>query len=140
MQTFYIYTDAALTSVFSNYLTAVQNSDGSSPPVDFQLWLGSTASGKKLQTETSPGTGLITASVTDLAPSSGHPASDIKLATTQGGLASATGGASLTLGSTILSGVGNAATFWVRMTDSTHVAGVSTELSITFNALIELAQ
>ena len=43
---------------------------------------------------------------------------EIKLALTEVGLDSATGGASLSLGSTILSGVSEAVTFWVRDTNA----------------------
>lgn len=46
------------------------------------------------------------------------PISEIKLATTQAGLASATGGAPLSLGNTILSGSSNAFSFWMRVTNT----------------------
>jgi hypothetical protein len=53
---------------------------------------------------------------------------EVKLATTQAGLAAATPGAGLNLGTTLLSGVGNATPVWVRVTnpdaniqDQTHL-------------------
>jgi hypothetical protein len=133
MSTFHLYTNAGLTVLFSGTLTVNQNIDGSSGPVDQQLWIGSTATGKTLQADSNPGVDQIVMSVTDSAPGSGNPASDVKLALTQGGLAGATGGASLNLGTTILSLVANAVTFWVRVEDSTHVVGLSTELQFTTN-------
>jgi len=42
---------------------------------------------------------------------------EVKLATTQAGLAGATAGAGLNLGTTLLSGVGNATPVWVRVTN-----------------------
>jgi len=137
MATFALYTDSGLTTGFSGVLSVFQNVDGSTGPVDTQLWLGSTAVGKTLQAESDPGVDQITITPTDAAPGTGHPASEIKLALTQGGLAAATGGAALNLGTAITSGVGNAVTFWIRVQDSTLTAGVSTELSFPTNLLIE---
>jgi hypothetical protein len=137
MATFKVYTNSSLTTEFTGSLNAIQNVDGSSGPVDFQLWIGSTASGKTLQADSDPGVDQITLSVVDASPSTGHPASEVKLATTLGGLATATGGAALNLGTTILSLVANAVTFWVRVEDSTNVVGTSTELSVTTNTLRE---
>lgn len=133
MSTFKIYTNAGLTTEFTGSLSASQNANGSTGRQDFQLWLGSVAASKTLQADSNPGVDQIALSVVDSAVGTGHPASEIKLATTQGGLAGATGGASLNLGTAISSGVGNAVTFWVGITDSTGVVGTSTELSITSN-------
>lgn len=51
-----------------------------------------------------------------------HQTSEIKLATTQAGLNSAVAGASLNLGTSIRSGVANAKTFWVRVTNAVTTA------------------
>ena len=42
--TFKIFSDAALTTEQTGNLVATQNADGSTPPVEFQLWLGSLGS------------------------------------------------------------------------------------------------
>jgi hypothetical protein len=137
MATFKIYTDAALTVEFVPPLSAVQNADGSTARQDFQFWLGSAASGKTLQADSNPGVDQIALSVVDAAASTGHAATEIKLATSQAGLAGATGGAALNLATAITSGVANAKTFWVGWKDTTGVVGTSTELSITTNLLRE---
>ena len=138
MATFKIYTDAALTTEFTGTLSFTQNVDGSTGRQDVQLWLGSTSTGKTLQAQSNPGVDQIALSVVDSAPASGHPASEVKLALTQGGLAGATGGDSLNLGTAISSSVGNAVTFWIGVTDSTGVGGTSTELSVQTNMLREI--
>ena len=138
MATFKIYNDANLTSEFTGFLTASQNVDGSTGMSTFQKWIGSVASGKTLQAESDPGVDQITLSIVDGSPGSGHPASDISLALTEVGLAGATPGASLNLGTSISSGVGNAVAFWIGMEDSTHVVGTSTELTVTLNLCREV--
>ena len=62
---------------------------------------------------------------------------EIKLATTSGGLASATPGAGLNLGTSILSGVGNAATFWMQRTDADLVDQDQTQLRLATNPVRE---
>ena len=62
---------------------------------------------------------------------------EIKLATTSGGLAGATAGAGLNLGTTILSGAGNAATFWMQRTDADLVDQDQTMLRLATNAVRE---
>lgn len=131
--TFAFYLDAALTIPLTSSLLTSQNADGSSGFQDFQIWLGSNAVGKTLRADSNPGVDQLTLSVVDAASGSGQPASAIKLAATQGTLAAATGGASLNLGTTILSTVGLAVSFWVRLTDTTHVVGTYTDLSLTLN-------
>lgn len=66
------------------------------------------------------------------------PTSEIKLALTSGGLGSATGGAALTLGITLLSGVSNAVRFYVRVTNTITAVSSSVgtpELGININAV-----
>ncbi len=138
MATFKIYRDAALTLEFTGSLTNVQNVDGSTGMTTHQLWLGSIASGKTLQAESNPGVDQITLTPADSAPGTGHPATEIKLATSSPGLAGATGGAALNVGTSLASGVGNAFEFWVGVTDSTGVVGTTTELSVTTNLLREI--
>lgn len=138
--TFAFFLDAGLTTAAAGNMVFQQNSDGSTGPVDKVVYLGSTASAKKVQAASNPGVDQISISVVDAAAGSGHPASEVKLATTQGGLGGATGGASLNVGTQLLSGVGNAQPVWVRVQDSTGTPGTSTELSIQCNELTETAQ
>jgi hypothetical protein len=64
-----------------------------------------------------------------------HEPTEIKLATTAVGLDSATGGAALSLG-TSLSG-GSAQAIYIRLTDATGGGVASTNCSIDFNTLVE---
>lgn len=139
LASFKFYTDAGLTTPLTGNLVSTQAADGSSDPVDFQIWVGSTASGKKLEAESNPGVDQIVVSVTDTTAGVGHLPTEVKLALTQAGLTAATGGASLNLGLTILSLVANAVSFWIRVDDATGTVGTATELGITTNTLIELA-
>lgn len=136
---FNLFQDAALTRPLTGALTFY--GDLTNPaPVDKQLWFGSPASGSKCQASSNPGVDQIALSIADAAPSSGEPASSIKLALSQSALAAATGGASLNLGATINSGSANAVPVWMRFTDATGALGTYTDLSWTFNNLIESAQ
>ena len=138
MATFKLYTNAGLTTEFSGTWAVTQNVDGSTGMSKLQLWLGSVASGKTLQAESNPGVDQIAISLTDSAPGTGHAVTEMKLATTEGGLTGATAGAPLNLGTSLSSGVGNAVVFWVGLTDATGVTGNSTELGFTTNLLREI--
>ena len=184
MSTFAFYADASLTTPLTT-LTTRHLTDASTDPIDAQIWLGSTASGKQLRAASNPGVDQIALTITQkiaawaagAAIASGavrRPTStnnrvyqaggagttgateptwpttigdavvdnditwtclayedtpnEVKLATTQAGLAGATAGAGLNLGTTLLSGVGNATPVWVRVTnpdaniqDQTHL-------------------
>ena len=135
MANFNFYTDANLTVVFSGEWAATQLSNGTSPMATLRLWLGSPTTPGTLQAASAPGVDQITVSIVDLAPSAGHPATELKLALTEGGLATATGGSSLNLGTEIQSGVNNAVSFWIGWKDNTHVLGTSSELSWQTNPL-----
>jgi hypothetical protein len=136
---FKFYTDAALTTPLTSNLVATQNVDGSSDPVVHTIYLGSTTTSRQLQANSNPGVDQITVSLVDSAPTTGHPTTDVKLALTENGLATATAGAALDLGVQILSGTVNAKAIWIELDDSTLTLGTSTELSITSNALRETA-
>lgn len=69
-----------------------------------------------------------------------HETTELKLALTQGGLAAATPGAPLDLGTTILGGVANAVEFWLRKTNAVTTVGDNTgfgEHGIFINEVIE---
>lgn len=130
------YADAGLTTELAS-LARSANSDGSSGNVDAVIYIGSTAVGKTFRALSNPGVDQIVLSIADAASGSGHPASEVKLATSAGGLAAAVAGASLNLGTQILSGAGNAIAVYVRWLNTLVVPGVSTELSLSLNNLQE---
>jgi len=134
--TFKIFSDAALTTEQVGNLVATQNADSSTPPIEFQLWFGSLGSAgadtadRKVQADSDPGVDAVELTVVDSAPGSGHEATEVKLALTQGGLAGAVAGDPLSLGVTVTSSIANATEFWVQVDDATGVVGTSTELSV----------
>ena len=138
--TFQLFEDAGLTTPKVGNLVIQQNADGSTPPVDNVLYLGSTDVARKLQDSVSPGVANIIVSVVDSDVPAGHPASEVKLALTLLGLDSASGGAPLDLGVTeILGGVPGAIPIYTRVDDTTMVVGTSTELSFETATAIEVA-
>lgn len=68
-----------------------------------------------------------------------HPTTEIKLAGTLLGLDSAVAGAALSLGAAVFSGVGDAKPIYLRILDSTGIAGSTTELAIQTQSLVETA-
>lgn len=140
MATFDFFTDTGLTSAAPSPLQFSHNSDFSDNPQDLQLFLGSASASLKIEANSNPGVDNITISVNDSDPGNNHEDTEIKLATTQGGLAAATPGASLTVGTSVLSGAANDFEFWMRVTNAVATVGTITELSIDTNALKESAQ
>ena len=193
MSTFALYADATLTSPLTT-LTTQHLTDGSTDPVDAQVWIGSTASGKQLRAQSAPGTDQIVLSIVPKLPTWTAAASiasgarirpsttnnriyqaggagttdateptwpttvgdtvvdnditwtclafedtpsEYKLATTHAGLAAATPGAGLNLGTTLLSGTGNATPVWVRATNPDDNVQDQTLLAFTTNNVRE---
>lgn len=138
--TFGFFEDAGLVTPKVGNLVIQQNADGSTPPVDSVLYLGSTDVTRKIQAESNPGVDNIVISVVDSDIPAGHPASEVKLALTLLGLDSAVGGASLDLGvAEVLGGVPGAIAVYSRVDDTTMVVGTSTELSFETANAIEVA-
>jgi hypothetical protein len=137
MATFALYTDSGLTELLTGNLVAAQNYDGSTPPVDFTLWVGSNAADKQLRAQSNPGVDQITFSINDADPGNGHETTEVSLALTLSGLDSAVAGDPLNIGTTVLSGTSNAIPIYIRVDDATGVVGTSTELSIATNTLQE---
>ena len=193
MITFALFADATLTAPLAT-LTTQHLVDGTSDPVDAQIWIGSTATGTQLRADSDPGVDQLTLSIVRLVPVWAAAASiasgakrrpttsngfvyqaggagttdateptwpttiddtvidnditwtcvadedvpaEYKLATTEAGLATATAGAALNLGTTLLSGVGNAQPVWVRVeNDDTHVQD-QTHLAVQLSAARE---
>jgi hypothetical protein len=134
--TFRFYSDAALTTLASVPLTFSQTEPAPTPE-DKVVYFGSVASGKTIEATSDPGVDQIAISIVDSAPGSGSPATDIKLSLTPGGLASATAGAPLNIGTQVLSGTSNAKSIFIRVLDSTGTAGTNTDLSIQTNNVTE---
>lgn len=136
---FKFYHDAALTQEITsgNQLVATQDTAGLLGPVDTVIYLGSTVTGNKVQATSSPGVDPIVVSIVDADAGTGAPASEFKLALSSGGLASATAGASLTLSTTINSGVANAVPIYTRRDSVLAVAGTYTDLTLQTNSLNE---
>lgn len=133
------HSDAALTQEVNagNPIYALQDAANSLSPVQKQIWLGSPATGTVFKATSNPGVADIVISVTDSNGATGQTAGAVKLATTQAGLSSAVAGASLTVGTTLNSGVSNALSFWVQLDDVAAVVGSYTDLGLTTNALNE---
>ena len=134
--TFQFYSDAALTTLASVPLTFSQT-EPTPTPEDKVVYFGSVASGKTIEATSDPGVDQIAISIVDSAPGSGSPATDIKLSLTLGGLASATAGAPLNLGTQVLSGTSNAKSIYIRVLDSTGTVGTNTDLSLQTNNVTE---
>ena len=58
-----IYADAGLTTEQAVPVVATQNKDGSTPPIDFQLWIGSATAGRTFQASSNPGVDQIALAV-----------------------------------------------------------------------------
>lgn len=136
---FKFYHDAALTSEITSGvpLSAAHDTSGGSPAVDDLIYFGSTSTGLKAQVSSNPGVTAIQISISDSASGSGAPATQFKLATTQGGLTAAVAGNPLSLSTQVLSGVANAVPIWTRRSSAITVAGAYTDLSLVTQTLVE---
>lgn len=106
-------------------------------PVDVQIFLGSPVAGRYFVPDSDA---VISIAVADSDPASGWAATDIKLATTQVGLDTATAGAPLALGDQINSGAANAQGFWLRFSGDSATPKTAADISLITNTLREYAQ
>jgi len=125
--TFAWYSDAGLTAPLTR-ADFVRSSTAT--PVNRLVYFGSPATGKKLQKVSAPGVDQLQVSVADSAVGSGVEAANVKLALTFAGLDSATGGAALNIGATILSGAANAVAVFVRITSALTTPANHDDVSI----------
>jgi hypothetical protein len=109
---------------------------GSPTTQDFTVYFGATATGLKVEANSDPGNDQITVSIVDADPGNGHEAAEIKLALTEAGLDTATGGADLDLGTSITSGTSNKKTIWIRATNA-EGSYYDLNLSLAINELVE---
>lgn len=105
MAAFDFYTDAGLTNLVPSPLITTTSVNGAA---DMQIYCGGTS--RTFKANSNPGVDPITISITG---TSAQGATSVRLATTQAGLDTATGGASLDLGVEIV----DSTSFWVRFTD-----------------------
>lgn len=133
----YIYTDATLTTLY-NTDTPLELAAAEGQYADGVIYVGVPNADRKLQDADNPGTTQIQISPTDLETSEPPDDTDIKLALTSGGLASASGGASLDLGLEIAGGAGNAVAVHIRYTNLDFI-GTSTDVGLLLSSMIEVA-
>jgi hypothetical protein len=120
-----IWHDAAMTQAVDAE-NPIDLSDGEAQ----EKYAGSTASSLLHVRITLPGVNQLAVSVVDADSLTGAPDTDIKLALTEAGLATATPGDPLDLGVEILSGVANGVPFWVQYDDSIGTTAEYTDLTL----------
>lgn len=136
--TFNYYAAAGLVTLFDPAL--YQASDGSTGPLDVEFWIGSTDDTKQLQAASDPGIDNLVLTVTDSAPASGQASSSIILALSEADLDANTPGASLDLGvATLLGGVAEALSVWMRFEASSLTVGQYTDLGLSLSSVMESA-
>ena len=142
--TFGFFSDAGLTTPLGVGITATQKADISvDDPVVTQVWFGSLGSAGadtqdvKLERASDPGVDQISLHVVALGGAV-HTTSEVKLATSLPGDWSAiTPGASVGVGTVILSGTANAVTLYVRVDDETNAVSLLTDLTVATDTLLE---
>jgi hypothetical protein len=137
MITFGWYADSSLTVPLVS-LSQAFTSDGSDGAVDKLVYLGSTTSNKKLLAGSDPGVDAIQFTVVDSDGAlNGQAATDIKLALSQAGLDTATGGEALDGPSQVLSGVAQALPIWIRIDPSEMTEDEYNDLTVRCSAVVE---
>ncbi len=116
--------------------TAAADGSGSSEHV---FYLGGTDATRKHVAASDPGLDPIEVSIDDSEGGMSLLPSALRLATTQGGLATATPGAPLAVGASIVGGAANAVAVWVRVDAPEIDAAIYDNLSLVTNAVISQA-
>ncbi len=132
------FADSGLSTPASR-LSVLQATDGSAPVVDAVAYLGDPDASREWVAASDPGVDDIVVSLEDSESGASLLPSVFRLATTQGGLATATPGAALTIDTSIIGGTANAATVWLRCDTDTHAAGLFDNLSLAVNPLVAQA-
>lgn len=137
-----LYTDSGCTVPFGGVLSYIHYSDFSDNPQDRVLYYANIDDDPvdngsyKMITKTGAD---IVLTITDTTPSSGHEPTELKLATTSAGLATAVAGANLSLGPQIISGLSGARQVHIRVTNAVTEAGLSVELGVRKSETIKVA-
>lgn len=129
------YSDSGLTTEITT-VTINQLADGSTGNVDKVIYLGSTVATSTFEATSDPGVDDIEVSIADSSPGSGVEASNIKLASSSGGLDSAVAGDPLVIGTSLDGGVPNAVPIYIR-SDTPALAASSTEITLETNNITE---
>lgn len=130
------YNDPGLTMP-AGLLDAVQAADGAAAAVDQVVYLGAPIGGHKFQDAADPGGAQMVVSVVDAATGLQIPATTVRLALSAAALGSATPGAALDVGLTILSGAGHAVPVHVRFDAAAIAAGVYDNISLATSLVAE---
>jgi hypothetical protein len=102
----------------------------------YRCTVGGTTGGTQPTWPTTVGNTVVDGTVTWICEKA-HATTEVKLAATQGGLAA--GGQTLSLGTTVSSGTVNAKPVWIRVSDTTDVVSLFTELQLSLNTVNEYA-
>jgi len=134
------HSDSGLTAELVGSLAINQRQDGTTGDVDGVIYLGSIEEGKTLQADSDPGVDQIVVSIADsnVDPGNSPEITDIKLSTSNAGLASAVAGDPLNVGLTLTSGVGNKVEVHYRIITPTAPTGTYAELSLNTNPVREI--
>jgi len=131
------FQDAGLAQPAS-WLSATAAADGAGSS-DHVFYLGGTDAAREHVAASDPGVDPIEVSISDNAGGTLLLPSALRLALTQGGLATATPGDPLAVASVIPGGAANAVAIWVRVDAPEIGAALYTNLSLTSNDLISRA-
>jgi hypothetical protein len=134
----HVYLDAGLTDQFDDATDTLGASAINGGSGDGVFWVGIPATDQMLQAASDPGIDQLVVSIVDDDDQTGVDATDIKLALSAAGLDSATAGASLNLGATILGGSANAVPVYYRWANGTG-AGVYTDISLSIVERVAVA-
>lgn len=126
------YADAGLTTELATLALQLPDTGGSADTV---VYFGNPSPGKTLQAASDPGTDAITLMPTDADAGPGLATSNLRLALSYAGLASATPGAALALGTTLAS-VAPVAVY-LRITAAATAPGAYSNLALATTPVIE---
>lgn len=129
-----IYADAAGTTLKAMPIHLFQDDQGILVPVqDRGFVISLDPAGTVFEADSDPGVDPILLGVRSIA--TGQPVSSIKIASTQGGLATAVAGDPLSLGTVFQSGVSNGLEYWMEWDDTTAVADTYDNLELYLTPL-----
>lgn len=119
-------------------LDFVFDAGGGTAPQVMQLFFGSSVADRKLKEKSGTTPVGVHIQVLDTDGSGPHTTAEVKLASTQAGLASAVAGASLQLASGFLTSGGFLRSVWVEVSDPVLTAGYTHELRLITNEVVDL--